>query len=85
MLDSKGMKAATIAAQVPRHLPQTAPAAEFYTAQLAHKMIQPPATIHADCLNVYKAATELPSISTKSPYVGILLEMSRRSKAQPTH
>mgnify|MGYP002057023546 CR=1 FL=1 len=85
MLDREGKKAATIAAPVPRHLPHTAPAAEFYAAQLAHKMLQPPATIHTDCLSVYKAARALPCVNTKSPYVGMLLEMSRRNKSQPIH
>ena len=54
MMDDEGAKVATFEAPVPRRMPQTAPAAEFYAADLAYHMSQVQTTIHTDCMNVYK-------------------------------
>ena len=74
-MDAEGNKVATAQSAVPRHLLQTAPAAEFLAANTAHKLAQPPATIHTDCLNVYKAMQIIPYISQKSPYTKIIAEI----------
>ena len=80
LLDEQGNRRASIQKPVPRHYPQSAPAAEFLAANIAHQLAQKPATIHTDCLNVYKAMQALPQVYTKSPYVGIMAEVSRRNK-----
>ena len=59
VLNDEGQKVATLTAPVPRHLPQTAPSAEFYAAQIACSKVTAAATVPTDCLNVYKATNHL--------------------------
>ena len=69
-LNEEGQKMATISALVPRHPPRTAPSAEFYAAQIASGKLTPPATMHTDCLNVYKAAKALPQRYSGAMQIG---------------
>ena len=45
--------------------------------------MKPPATIHTDFLNLYRAARLLPCVNAKSPYAGLFTETERRAKQKP--
>ncbi len=75
--DEEGRPTKTLQIAVPRHLPQTAQAAEFLGLGIAIRALRRGAIIIGDCLNVVNAANGVGrnAMAPTRMYAGILMEM----------